>query len=481
MSHLRVELLIDNQEIGTDRYAVVRDPGRLNEVVGEYAEGAAEHADRAAQAAHRAFLSWRKTDPGARAELLLKAAEAVDREAAALVPLLSRETGMLPVAFKTEIFLAANQIRAVAERTVSFLEPRLVTDEKTRIAVEKRPLGVVAAIVPWNAPIILTMQKLAPILAMGNTLVVKPSPNAPLAVSVLLRKIAALIPPGVINVVHGGAEAGSALVRHPLVRKISFTGGGATAKRLIRDAADSVKRIHLELGGNDPAIVLDDADLDKAVPKIVEGAFRRSGQICFAVKRLYVPESKYEAVCEQVCALVDRFRVGHALHPDSTMGPVNNRMQFEYVNGLAERTKQAGARVIELGQAVEPEQWNNGYYLLPRVVTHVDPGAEVVVEEQFGPILPILPYRTEEEAIRMANGTEYGLSASIWSSDRERAVAFAKEIEAGMKYINMTNLSLPGMKHVPFGGVKQSGIGRETAEEGLAEFVETQAIDVCMD
>ncbi len=475
--YFTIQLLINNEEVQTDTYSELRDPGRLSDVVGSIAQGTIEHVEQAVQAAHAAFQLWRRTNLSERSALLLQAAELLERESSDLATILARETGVILATFKGELAQAVNAIRTTVEAAQPFFEPKQIEDQQSWVSVEKRPLGVIAGIVPWNAPMVLTMQKLAPALVTGNTIVIKPSPNAPIAVSIILRKIASLFPPGVINVIHGGADVGSTLTTHPLVRKISFTGGAAVAKFVMKDAAASLKRVHFELGGNDPAIVLEDAKVEEVVPKIIHSAFRRSGQVCYAIKRVYIPETIYGAFVEKACEQINRFTIGHGLHENATLGPLNNKMQYDFVKGLVERTKQSSAEVLELGTKLEPEQWDNGYYVHPAVVLHPDPRQEVVSCEQFGPVLPFVSYRTEEEVIRMANDTEYGLSSSVWSSDFEHALRVARQIEAGMTYINEHGLSALGRKQIPFGGVKQSGIGRENTDVGLAEYIEYHGIN----
>jgi acyl-CoA reductase-like NAD-dependent aldehyde dehydrogenase len=474
---MKVNFFIQNKDVETDRYTEVRDPGRLSEVVGEVAQGNAQHVDQAIQAAHQSFLTWKKTSVKERISLLLHAAELLEKEIPSISKIVSSENGMLLNTTKLEMGMAVSSIRNMAEIAESFFEPKRIEDETSWVSVERKPLGVIAAIVPWNAPIVLTMQKLAPALVSGNTVVCKPSPFAPMGVTVALKKIAELFPPGVINVIHGDAEVGSALTTHPLVRKISFTGGGRTAKHVMKAAAESLKGVHFELGGNDPSIVLDDADLNEVVPKIVGAVFRRSGQYCFAIKRIYVPESMYDRFYEKMVELADTYKIGHQFNEEATFGPLNNKQQYDYVKQLIERLKQTHGPVKELGTKLEPENWDNGYYLHPVVIRDVGANHEIVTCEQFGPIIPLVSYKTEQEAIQMANDTEYGLGSSIWSSNAERARSIANELEAGMTFINGTGQTPLGHKYMPFGGVKQSGIGRENSEAVLNEYTNYHAIN----
>lgn len=476
MTTYRIDLLINNEDVTTANYTEVRDPGRLTEAVGTVAQGNAELVDKAVQAAHQAFLSWRNVSLEERSALLLKAADVLQQEAAILAPLLTRESGMILSNYRMEIPAAAEAIRTTVELAEAFFKPEQMRDEKTWVSVEKRSLGVIAALTPWNVPMTITMNKLAPVLVTGNTIVVKPSPFSCMAVTLALKKMAALFPPGVINVVHGEADVGIALTTHPLVRKITLTGGGRTATAVMKSAADSLKRVHFELGGNDPAIVLDDANLEKVIPKIAEGSFVRSGQVCVATKRVYIPKNLYQDACDLFIGHVQAYTIGHGLNPDASFGPVNNHGQYQFVKDLIARTKNSKAEVRELGTKLEPDNWENGYYLHPTVVINADAQQEVVVCEQFGPVIPLVSYDTEEEVIQLANNTEYGLGSSIWTSDEERGLRAARQIEAGMTGINGRVHSSLGQKYVPFGGVKQSGMGWEKAEAGLMEFVNYHGI-----
>jgi len=475
--YLKVNLFINNEDVTTEHYDEVRDPGRLSEVVGYIAKGDATHIDRAVQAAHRAFHSWRQTTLDERMSILLKSAEEIERNASSIASVTAKENGILLSRTVDEVKLGLMDMRNMIELAPSAFQQRIIEDESGWVSVVKRPMGVIACIVPWNAPIILTLQKITPILLAGNTIVLKPSPTASMGVVTILRTMAKAFPPGVINVVLGGGDVGSALTSHHLVRKISFTGGGNTAVAIMKSAADTLKGVHFELGGNDPAIVLADADLNEVVPKIVEGAFRRTGQFCFAIKRVYVPYDLYDKFYERACELTDSYKIGHQLNEEVTMGPINNQLQYQRISELIKRLEQSGANLVKLGKQLEPENWDNGYYLQPVIVRDVDPNAEIVTCEQFGPVLPLIPYHTEEEVIHMANYSEFGLGSSIWSSDFDRALSVANQIEAGMTFINGHGQTPLGSKYIPFGGIKQSGIGREKSIEVFDEFIEYHGIN----
>jgi len=475
---MQLPMLIDGHAVSSDSVLPVRDPGRLDDVVGLVAQGTALHVDKAVGAALVAFRSWRKVATAQRVQLLLAAAEKLDAMAPDLAVTLVREQGMLLKETQRDVRNGARALREAAGMAEAFLQAEQYEDDEALVRVEKVPRGVVAALVPWNAPMGLAMGKVGPALATGNTIVVKPSEFAPLGVSLALMAVAACLPPGVLNVLHGDAQVGAALVRHPQVRKISFTGGTRTGRAVMAAAAETIKNIGLELGGNDPAIILDDADPNVVVPEIVKGVFPRSGQVCYAIKRVYVPRKLMSTVVDAFVDIVGRYRVGHGLDPRATFGPVNNRPQFDIVRGLIERSRQAGAKVHELGTVLDPDSWNNGFYMLPTVVVGLDAGAELVVSEQFGPVVPLVAYDNLNQALQMANDTEFGLASSIWTGDPERGLELASQIEAGVTFVNSHGRTSLGDRHMPFGGIKQSGIGRVRTQVGLSEYIEYHAISM---
>lgn len=456
-------------------YRDTYDPGRLDDVVARVAVGSSEDVERAVRAAHAAFPAWRDTPVAERVAALSSAAGITGGAGEELAPLLVREHGGVLWEAQTDFGLGSAILGHTASLTEDFLTPVTYDDEQSYISVERVPRGVAAAIVPWNMPVVLTMMKLAPALATGNTLVLKPSPFAPAALTVLLHRIAQSLPSGVLNVVHGEGDVGAALTSHPLVRKVGFTGGTATAQSVIESTSGTIKNITLELGGNDPAIVLDDADISATLDRLLKGVYTRTGQICFAVKRIYVPRARYTEFADALCERVDQYKVGHGLDPQSSFGPLNNESQHKKVLDLLERTRNSSARVLELGSKVDPSSWENGYYVLPHVVLDVEHEAPMSCEEQFGPVVPLIAYDDEETVVRWANDSEYGLGSSIWTSDGDRGLAMARRIEAGSTFINTHSFDSLDPR-MPFGGVKQSGIGREFGEAGLAEYVDDHAI-----
>jgi acyl-CoA reductase-like NAD-dependent aldehyde dehydrogenase len=313
--------------------------------------------------------------------------------------------------------------------------------------------------------------KIAPALLAGNTVVLKPSPYTPLATLKLGEVLRDVVPAGVINIVSGNDALGGWITGHPAVRKISFTGSVATGKKVAAAAAPDLKRVTLELGGNDAAIVLDDADPKDVVPKLFWGAFSNSGQICSAIKRVYVPESLYEPIANGLAEMAKGVKVGDGLSAGVELGPINNRPQFERVKELVEDAKKAGGKVLAGGAPVA----GDGYFFQPTVIGGLSDGVRLVDEEQFGPALPVLTYRRVEDAVERANATHFGLSGSVWSANPDRAQSVAEDLDCGTAWVNQHLAIGP---HVPFGGAKWSGIGVENGPWGLLGFTEIQVVNV---
>jgi acyl-CoA reductase-like NAD-dependent aldehyde dehydrogenase len=465
---------IDGQQVLGD-LRDVHDPGRLDDVVARVTVGTSQDVKRAVRAAHVAFPGWRDTPVADRARILMAASETLGASGEELAPLLVREHGGLLWEARADFAQGTGILQHTLSLVGNFCRPLQYDDEQSFISVEKVPRGVAVAVVPWNMPVTLAMLKLAPALATGNTLVVKPSPFAPAALTLALSRMAAHLPAGVLNVVNGESDVGSALCAHPLVRKIGFTGGTATAQQVVESTARGITNLTLELGGNDPALVLDDADLDLTLDRMVKGVYTRTGQICFAVKRIYLPRTMYARFADAFCERVDQYAVGHGLDPNSGFGPLNNQAQHKKVTDLLARTRSSSARLVQLGHKVDESGWNNGYYVLPHVVLDVEHTAPVSREEQFGPVVPLIAYDDEEQALAWANDSEYGLASSVWTSDPRRGLALARRIEAGSTFVNTHSFESLDPR-MPFGGIKRSGIGRECGEAGLTEYVEAHAI-----
>jgi acyl-CoA reductase-like NAD-dependent aldehyde dehydrogenase len=423
-----------------------------------------DELEAAMSAAEAAFPAWR-ADEAARREALLAAAKTVKEAAGELGAEITAEQGKPLREAGYEAMAGESWLGYYANLEL----PRQVIQDDKRAYVEvvTRPLGVVAAITPWNFPVSSACMKIAPALAAGNTVVLKPSPFTPLATLRLGELLCSVFPPGVLNVVSGGDALGAQMTEHPTVRKITFTGSVATGKRVAAAAAPDLKRITLELGGNDPAIVLDDADVDSVADAIFWSSFANSGQICSAIKRVYVPRSLHAALVD---ALADRARtvvVGNGAEKGAQLGPITTRPQFERVRELVEDAVAAGGRVAAGGAPRE----GPGNFFQPTVLTDVEDGVRIVDEEQFGPVLPVVPYRDLEDAVERANRTHFGLDGSVWSADPDRAAEVASRLDCGTAWINTHLMQGPAQ---PFGGVKWSGIGVENGPWGLAGFYSLQ-------
>ncbi len=437
-----------------------------NEVHARAPECSRDELEAAMSAAAAAFPAWR-ADEAARREALSSAARLLKEAAAELGPEITAEQGKPLGEARYEALAGADWLRYHASLEI----PREVIqdDERAFVEVVHRPLGVVAAITPWNFPVSSACMKIAPALLAGNTVVLKPSPFTPLATLRLGELLRPILPPGVLNIVSGSDMLGAWMTEHPAVRKISFTGSVATGKRVAAAAAPDLKRITLELGGNDPAIVLDDADVDAVADGIFWGAFANSGQICSAIKRVYVPGSLHGALVD---ALADRARsvkVCDGREKGARLGPISTRPQFGRVSELVEEALAAGARAAVGGGPLE----GPGNFFAPTVLTDVEDGARIVDEEQFGPALPVVAYRDLDDAVARANHTHFGLAGSIWSADPERATEVASRLECGTAWINTHLIQGPSQ---PFGGAKWSGIGVENGRWGLAGFCEIQTL-----
>lgn len=460
-------MTIDGQAVTAERAFDVVDPA-LGAVTAQAPDCTPEQLDRAVTAAARAQREWR-TDEEARRKTMIAFADAIVAASDELTATLSRETGKpLPVA-GAEPGICAAWLQYYAGLQI----PRelLQDDEKARIELAQRPLGVVAAITPWNFPLGLAMWKIAPALLAGNTVVLKPSPFTPLA-SLLLGEVGrSVLPPGVLNVVTGGDQLGADLVAHPVPRKVTFTGSVAGGKSVAVSAAADLKRVTLELGGNDAAILLPDADLATAVPVLLGTAFFNTGQACALPKRIFAPGERYGDVVEAFAAAAAAITVGPPSDPAAQLGPLSTRPQFERVKGLAEDAVRRGARVAAGGHPGP----GPGFFFEPTILADIADSAPVVAEEQFGPVLPILRYATVDEAVERANDTTFGLCGSAWGADVDRATAVAERLECGTTFVNTHADLLPT---VPFGGSKWSGLGHENGTAGLLAFTEPQVVHV---
>src|SRR5665213_2114520 len=429
-----------------------------------------DQLDRAVAAARAAFPAWSRLSFGARREAITAFAHGLAARIDEIGPVLTREQGKPLGQAKWEIGGAVHELEEMCKRE---LTTQLIREDQThRVELLYHPIGVVGAITPWNFPIILAAHKIAHGLFAGNTMVLKPSPYTPLATLLMGEVARTTLPRGVLNIIAGGNELGQWMTEHEGIDRISFTGSVGTGKRVMASSAGTLKRVTLELGGNDPAIVLEDADLAAEQIGRDRGAFLNAGQICMAVKRVYAPEKLYEPLVEGLAKLARAHRVGDGFDPDFEMGPLQNKMQFDKVMGILEDTKQhKGVRIEAGGHTLN----RPGYFIAPTVVADAHDEMRLVREEQFGPVLPVLRYTDLDDAVRRANDTRFGLCASVWTQDMAKGAAVAKRIEAGTVWVNHHVGSEADM---PFGGFKESGVGRELGEMGLASYMEAQVIKV---
>ena len=424
--------------------------------------------NQAVAAARQAFPAWAARSPAERSQLLLKLADALGARMQEIARLLTQEQGKpLPNAMH-EIGGSIAMIRAFAAMD---LPVKVLKETDTvRIVQQRTPLGVVACITPWNFPLILLMIKVAPALLAGNTVVVKPAPTTPLTTLRFGELCAEIFPAGVVNVITDVNDLGNALTSHPNVAKVAFTGSTGTGRKVMASVAGTLKRLTLELGGNDAAIVLDDVDVKEIAPKIFNAAMVNSGQVCLAAKRIYVHDSMYDALCAELAKLADAAVVGNGLEAGTQFGPLQNKAQFQKVQGFIAEARERGT-IIAGGTPVE----GPGYFIRPTIVRDIPDDARLVREEQFGPVVPVLRYSNLDDAIDRANSTEYGLGATVWSSNSQRAYEVALRIDSGTVWVNK-HLDLP--PDVPFGGSKQSGFGAEMGQEGLEEFTQAKIINM---
>lgn len=467
----------NNEDLTCESFTDIYDPGNVEDLVGRVGNCTKEQVNTIIEQAHQAYLKWSKTSITERKELLQHASALLPQLINEYRDLLVREHGGVMWEAETDFMLGSGTLHLYSQVDEELFAPKHVEEETGWYEVIRKPKGVIGAIVPWNMPIVLTMMKLGPALITGNTIVIKPSPFAPLAITLILKRIADIFPKGVINVVHGDVEVGETITTHPRIRKVAFTGGTGTGRTVMASAAQTIKDVTLELGGNDPAIILEDADFDKIIPNLLKGVFTRSGQICFAVKRIYVPKTRVQEFYDAVKSQVENYKVGHGLNKESTFGPLNNKKQFDFVNALIQETKKLpDVQVEEVGSKLDETTWNKGYYILPHLVLTENPTLNIVTCEQFGPIIPIISYENEEQVIEWANDTELGLGSSVWGTDIDHAYEVALQIESGSTFINSHNFQSLSLG-MPFGGVKQSGIGRElSVEETIHSYIDSHAI-----
>jgi succinate-semialdehyde dehydrogenase/glutarate-semialdehyde dehydrogenase len=457
------------------QYADVLNPC-TGEIVGTFALGNERDAEIALLAADAAFQKWKKQPLANRIKLQHKAADLMRENAQELAEILRSELGRPLAGCLTEIARSAELLDYYAEEAARVKgEIPLNNVEGEKVMVVRQPIGVVAAITPFNYPITLLTLKIGAALVMGCTVVAKPSEDTPLSTLRLAEIFSeAGFPEGTFNVITGyGSDLGNALISSDLVAKIAFTGGTATGKRIAQTAASLNKRFTLELGGQSPAVVCADANLDKAIPALVRHAFANSGQFCYRVNRIYVQKGIYEDFLNRFCALVDKFTIGNDAKKTCELGPLINEKIYKNSEIQTADARQKGAKILRGGKRLQGGDYDIGWYFPPTVIADTNHNMLIMKEETFGPVIGIMPFEENDEALAFANDTVYGLAAYVFSENVGTALRFAEQLDAGSVWVNDIFRSY---QNVPFGGMKQSGIGREKGRYGLEAYTELKTI-----
>ncbi|WP_047982392.1 aldehyde dehydrogenase family protein [Ornithinibacillus contaminans] len=474
-----IDAIINGEKYKTEKQEPRENPTHPDEIVGYAPVNTLEDTVKAIDVAYDTFTTWRTSPMDERIERMRKAIQKIKEQTSEIAAILSREHGKALYDSEGEIAVSLMWMEYACDHVKEVLKNDVQEHDNGKTIIAKDAIGVVSAISPWNYPISLSTIKVAPAILAGNTMVLKPSPLAPLAVSKVTEIIANEFPPGVLNLVHGEADVGVELTSNPKVAKIAFTGGTETAKHIMKAAADTIKHMTLELGGNDAAIVLNDFDVndERAMRRLVISNFLTAGQICMIAKRIYVDKSIYERFVEKYIEAANKWiRVGDPFDKNVTIGPVNNQKQLTFVQSLIDDAESKGAKVIKLGKILDQNLYEEGYFMQPTVVLGANQDDPIVVEEQFGPTVPILPFDDDEHAIHLANDSIYGLTSSVWGKE-DHALKVARRIQAGTTMINTA--AIQGLDvRFPFGGVKQSGMGREYGKEGLLAYTDTHVINL---
>jgi len=450
---------------GSHRFGVI-DPATA-QVFAQCPEATRDQLDAAVAAARKAFSTWGSMPVEERRAYVNALAQLLRSEVGTLAPLLTQEQGKPLKEAEREILSSADHIDALCKVDIG---PELLrSGERDHVQLQYYPLGVIGAITPWNFPVALAIWKVGHALYTGNTVVLKPSPYTPLTTLRIAELTRGVLPAGVLNVLAGGGDCGAWMCEHPDIDKISFTGSVPTGKRVLATASTSLKRVTLELGGNDAAIVLPDADVAEIAHGLFWGAFRNSGQVCKAIKRIYIHETLYEPLGEALADIARSTRVGNGFDPSVQLGPVQNRPQFDIVKGLIDDALANGGRLLSGNEPVSDE----GYFIAPTLVADMAKGHRLVEEEPFGPAVPLISYRSIDDAIRQANDSRFGLSGSVWTSDPDWGRTIASRLEVGTAWVNQHGAADP---ELPFGGAKESGVGRENSILGLRDYMQLRVV-----
>ncbi|MBN7797345.1 aldehyde dehydrogenase family protein [Parahaliea mediterranea] len=466
------QMIIDGQKVDTDAHFPVLNPA-TEEVIAQCPRATEQDLNRAVDAARAAFPAWSARPDAERAEMVHAIGAALEAHAGELAGLLVREQGKplggfagLGAQFELGGTVAWCHATADLELPVEVIQD----NDEARIEVHRKPLGVVGSITPWNYPLLIAIWHTMPALRSGNTVVIKPSEFTPLTTLRAAEIINDILPPGVFNIVTGDGSLGAAMTNHPGINKIVFTGSTPTGKKIMQGASGNLKRLTLELGGNDAAIVLPDVDVAAVAPKIFATALINNGQTCAALKRLYVHEDIYDELCQALADIAGSVKTGPG-DGEVDFGPVQNKPQFDKVCAIAEEARASGARILTGGQPLP----GPGYFFPVTIVADIDENTRLVREEPFGPILPVLKYTDVEDALRRANDSPNGLGGSVWSGDLDRAAALASRLECGTAWVNNHAMIQPD---APFGGVKESGFGVEFGRYGLEEYTSIQTLQI---
>ena len=434
-------------------------------------QATADDVDRAVKSARFAFVDWSGQTPGARSAALMKLADAMEGCTSELVELESRNVGKPTAVARDDVEFSIDNLRFFAG-ACRILEGKSAGEYLARHTslIRREPLGVVAAIAPWNYPLLMAIWKIGPALAVGNTVVLKPSEITPLSTLRLAQLSHGILPPGVLNVVTGhGTPVGASLVEHPDVAMVSLTGDIGTGRKILQAASATIKRVHLELGGKAPALVFEDADLPWAAERVRRSAIYNTGQDCTAVTRVIAHRSIAEPLTEMLLREMDQIRVGDPLDPDTTTGPLVSKAQQNKVAGMVDRALQVGAKILVGGR--EPDR--KGYFYLPTLITDVQQEDEIVQCEVFGPVLTVQTFESEMEALRLANGVPHGLAGSVWTQDLARAIRVSNQLQFGTVWINDHTRLTPEMPH---GGQKMSGHGKDMSMYALEEYTQIKHV-----
>jgi acyl-CoA reductase-like NAD-dependent aldehyde dehydrogenase len=463
-------LIIDGRAVSSPTTFPVINPADES-TLAECPQGTVEQLDAAVAAAHRAFPAWAALPDSKRVAMLNEIADRIDARKLELAKLITQEQGksLNGPGSRFEVGGAAAWTRVTAglDLPVEVLQD----NEQGKIEIHRRPVGVVGSITPWNWPFIIATWHIMPALRVGCTVVIKPSPYTPLSTLKLVEIINEVVPAGVVNVVTGDAEVGSRMSTHPDIDKIVFTGSIATGKHVMKSASESLKRLTLELGGNDAGIILPGTDIASKIDNLFWGCFINAGQTCAALKRLYVHEDQYDEVTSALVDYIAKIKVGPGLEEDTVIGPLSNKMQFDKVSAMVDEARAAGARILCGG---EPSDGPGFFYPLTVVADATD-DMRIVREEQFGTVIPVLKYRTIEEAVERANSLEVGLGGSAWGDDVAAATAVAHQLKCGTAWVNQHGSLNP---LAPFGGVKCSGMGVQFNVDGLREYTTVQVVNI---